>query len=71
MAEELMLLSGVPFDACLCGACVHILSENHYKVVEHGRRTKITCSLCGKKRFGTTCTISLGTFPVEITYDEP
>lgn len=41
----------------LCGQCM-ILLRNAYTVTEFGRREKITCDHCGKRRYGCRCEIA-------------
>ena len=40
----------------LCGQCIIIL-RNAYDITERGRREKITCGNCGKRRYGCKCDI--------------
>lgn len=44
-------------EAEICGACVAMLRES-FKVTELGRREKITCSQCNKRRYGCRCVIT-------------
>ena len=44
-------------EAEICGACVALLRES-FKVTELGRREKITCSQCNKRRYGCRCIIT-------------
>ena len=43
-------------ERVLCGKCVALL-RGAYKVVEFGRREKISCDNCGKRRYGCRCRI--------------
>jgi hypothetical protein len=40
----------------LCGQCI-ALAKDGYKVIEHSRRVKDICALCGKRRYGAECTL--------------
>ncbi len=41
----------------LCGQCMILLREA-FDVAEHGRREKITCENCGKRRYGCKCEVT-------------
>lgn len=38
----------------ICSQCI-VLAKDAYKVTETARRQKITCAICGKRRYGTEC----------------
>lgn len=40
----------------LCGQCI-ALAKDGYKVIEHTRRVKDVCAICGKRRYGAECTL--------------
>lgn len=40
----------------LCGQCI-ALAKDGYKVIEHSRRVKDICAICGKRRYGAECTL--------------
>lgn len=45
----------------LCGVCIAKFKDHGAKVTEHGRRDKVVCDECGKRKFGTLCEVSMKT----------
>lgn len=40
----------------LCSQCI-ALAKDAYQVTESTRRMKITCEICGKRRYGAECVL--------------
>lgn len=38
----------------ICSRCI-VLAKDAYKVTETTRRQKMTCAICGKRRYGAEC----------------
>lgn len=40
----------------ICSQCI-VLAKDAYSVTETSRRMKITCAICGKRRYGAECVL--------------